>query len=139
MRFKLTYSEIEGAIVGHTGKKITLSYSSYHSVRVGYEVNILFKNSNIGIDLTIEQIQGSDLLLSFNGGAGIDYMLKMALNQAKGKPGAEMLELVGDNMLRLCLSKNPQASQLFEHVTLNDIYFDEQDVTIDFTPKALAQ
>lgn len=139
MRLKLTYSEIEGAIVRNTGKKITLSYSAYHSVRVGYEVNILFKNSNIGVDLTIEQIQGSDIILSFNGGAGIDYMLKMALNQAKDKPGAEMLELAGDNMIRLSLSKNPQTAQLFEHITLNDIFFDEQDITIDFTPKALAQ
>ncbi len=137
MRFKLTYSEIESAIATHTGKKLTLCYSAYHSVRLGYDINMLFKNTNIGIDLTIEQIQGSDIVLSFNGGAGIDYMLKMALNQAKDKPGADMLELIGDNMIRISLSKNPQAAQLFEHITLNDIYFDEQDITIDFTPKAM--
>ena len=87
-----------------------------------------------------------NLYLSYNGGMGIDFMIRTALNHAKNQPGADMLELLPDNRILLNFSKGLQqaaASQgqgaqmgsLFDHIKLQDISFDEQFAIIDFVPK----
>lgn len=120
-----------------TGKSLPILYGGPHTVRISYDVNVLFKSASVGIDLTVEQIAGSDITLSYSGGAGIDFMVKTALNHAKNQPGGELIEPLGDNRILLLLGKNAQAGTIFDHIVLKDIYFDEQFVIIDFEPKSI--
>jgi hypothetical protein len=46
-----------------------------------------------------------------------------------------MIELLSDNRIMLQLSKNAQAGSLFNHITLKDIFFDEQFAIVEFEPK----
>ena len=73
--------------------------------------------------------------LSYAGGMGIDFMIRTALNHAQGQPGGDMIEQLPDNRIKLCLSKNAQAGTLFDHITLKDIFFDEQFAIVEFEPK----
>lgn len=135
MQLKLTYTEIQNLIANKTGKSIPMGFGGPHTVRISYDVNVLFKTTNIGLDITVDRIEGSDIFLSYGGGAGIEFMVRTALGRAKGQPGAEVLELLDGNRLLLCLGKNPQVAQVFDRITLQDIHFDEQSVMIDFVPK----
>ncbi|MBQ4205411.1 MAG: hypothetical protein II662_01990 [Bacteroidales bacterium] len=137
MQFRLTYQEISDLIQKKTGKSLPILYGGPHTVRISYDVNVLFKSASVGIDLTVEQIAGSDITLSYSGGAGIDFMVKTALNHAKNQPGGELIEPLGDNRILLLLGKNAQAGTIFDHIVLKDIYFDEQFVIIDFEPKSI--
>ena len=112
-------------------------YGGPHTVRVSYDVNVLFKSASVGIDLTVDQIVDSDIYLSFNGGAGIDFMVRQAVNMAKSRPGGEFIEPLDGNRILLALSRTQQAGSLLEHVTLRDIRFDEQYAIIEFVPKSL--
>lgn len=134
MQFRITYAEIQDLLYRQSSKRIQLCYSGTHTVRVGAEVNVLFKSTSVGIDITVERIDGADILLSYTGGMGIEMMLKMALSQLKNRPGADMVELCDNSQLMLHLGRSPQLSQIFERVVLRDICFDEQSVIIDFTP-----
>lgn len=135
MQFKLTYTEVENLISQKTGKKLPLVYGGPHTVRISYEVNVLFKTTSVGLDITVEGIRGSDIFLSYGGGMAIDMMVKTALSRVQGQPGADMLEQLDNSRLVLHLGKNPQLGQLFEHLVLQDIHFDEQSIMIDFVPK----
>ena len=136
MQFRLTYQEISDLIERKAGRRLPVMYGGPHTVRIGYDVNVLFKTASVGLDLTVDEIdQAGNIFLSYNGGAGIDYMVKMALNQAKNQPGGDMIELLSDNRIMLQLSKNAQAGSLFNHITLKDICFDEQFAIIEFEPK----
>lgn len=137
MELRLTYQEISDLIEKKAGRALPMMYGGPHTVRITYDVNVLFKTANVGIDLTVDQIVGSDIYLSYNGGAGIDFMIRQAINMAKSRPGGELIEPLSDNRILLCLSKNAQAGTLFDHITLRDIRFDEQYAILDFIPKGV--
>lgn len=135
MELRLTYQEISDLIERKAGRALPLAYGGPHTVRVSYDVNVLFKTASVGIDLTVDRIVGSDIYISYNGGAGIDFMVRQAIGMAKNRPGGELIEPLDGNRILLCLSKNAQAGSIFDHVTLEDICFEEQYAIIKFTPK----
>ena len=105
-------------------------------MRVSYDVNVLFKTTSVGLDLNVDNVDAAgNIFLSYSGGAGIDFMVKQALNMAKNRPGGEMIETLGDNRIMLALGKMNQAGSLLDHITLQDIRFDEQYAIVQFEPK----
>ena len=135
MELRLTYREISSLIERKAGRALPLAYGGPHTVRVSYDVNVLFKTASVGIDLTVERIEGSDIYIAYSGGAGIDFMVRQAISMAKNQPGGELIEPLDGNRILLCLSKNGQVGTIFDHVTLEDIRFDEQYAIIQFSPK----
>ena len=136
MQFRLTFQEISDLIERKAGRSLPVMYGGPHTVRISYEVNMFVKTASVGLDLTVDQVdENGNIILSYNGGMGIDFMIKTALNHAKSQPGGDMIDLLPDNRIQLNLSKNAQTGSLFEHVTLKDISFDEQFAIIEFVPK----
>ena len=135
MELRLTYQEISSLIERKAGRALPLAYGGPHTVRVSYDVNVLFKTASVGIDLTVERIEGSDIYIAYSGGAGIDFMVRQAISMAKNQSGGELIEPLDGNRILLCLSKNGQVGTIFDHVTLEDIRFDEQYAIIQFSPK----
>lgn len=133
MQFRISYTEAQEMIASKSGKELPMVYGGPHTLRISYKVPLM---GAVGLDITVDRVEGSDVILSFGGGAAIEYMLRTALSQAQSQPGAEALQMLGGNQLLLSLGKNPQTAQIFEHVTLKDIMFDEQFVIIDFVPEA---
>ena len=117
MQFRLSYSEIEQLAESKAGQKVPMSYGGPHTLRIAHQVPLM---GSVGVDINVDRIEGTDLFLSFSGGAAIEFMLRSALNQAKNRPGME---------------KSPNLAPIFERVTLQDICFDEQSIIIQFAPK----
>ena len=137
MEIRLTYQEISELIEKKAGRALPVMYGGPHTVRIAYDVNVLFKNASIGIDLTVDHIEGRDIFLSYSGGAGIDFMIRQAIGMAKNRPGGELIEPLDGNRILLALSKNQQAGTIFDHIDLKDIRFDEHYAIVEFTPKAI--
>ncbi|MBR1517293.1 MAG: hypothetical protein IJ620_04035 [Bacteroidales bacterium] len=138
MQLKLSFQEIENMIASKTGKHLPMTYGGTpHSVRISYDVNVIFKTTSVGLDITIDSIEGDNIYLSYGGGSGIEFMVRTALSHYKDQPGADIIEPLDGSRILLRLGKNPQLAQLFERITLQDIRFDEQGVMIDFVPKGL--
>jgi hypothetical protein len=134
MQLKLTYHEVEHLIAEKSGKELPLFFGGPHTVRISHKVPLM---GSVGIDINVERVQGSDVILSFGGGAGIEYMLRAAITQAQQQnPNANMVELFDGNKLKLSLGSNPNLSSMFDNITLQDIHFDEQSIMIDFVPRA---
>ena len=137
MELRLTFEEISNLIEKKAGRPLPIIYGGPHTVRVSYDVNVLFTSTAVGIDLTVDQIVDSDIYLSFSGGAGIEFMVRQAISMAKNRPGGEFIEPLDGNRILLALSRMQQAGSLLEHITLRDIRFDEQYAIIEFIPKTL--
>ena len=135
MELRLTYQEISDLVEKKAGRALPVIYGGPNTVRVSYDVNVFIKTASVGIDLTIERIEGQDIYLSYDGGAGIEFMVRQAIMMAKNRPGGDLIEPLDGNHIRLCLSKNAQAGSIFDHITLEDIRFDEQYAIIQFAPK----
>ncbi|MGX8713541.1 MAG: hypothetical protein ACSW8I_07660 [bacterium] len=138
MQFRITYQEISDLIERKAGRSLPVVYGGPHTVRIAYEVNMFVKTASVGIDLTVEDVDpDGNITLSYNGGMGIDFMVRQAVNMAKNQPGGDLIELLQDNRIMLKLAKNAQAGSLFEHITLRDICFDEQFAIVEFEPRGL--
>ncbi len=135
MQLKLTFLELQNLIKKKSGKDIFFTYSGDHTVRIGYEVSILFKKSELSIDITVERIDDDDLYLSYSGGAGIEYAIREALKHLGNRPGAEAIEMLDNSRLLIHLGDNAQTQQLVQNITLHDIHFDAAGLIIDFVPK----
>lgn len=146
MQFRLTYQEIGDLIERKTGRRLPLIYGGPHTVRISLDV----MSSSLGLDLNVDQVdENGNIYLSYNGGMGIDFMIRTALSHAQKQPGADMLELLPDNRILLNLSKGAQKAaesnaaegqqvgSLFELIQLKDICFDEQFAIIEFVPRSL--
>lgn len=132
MQFKLSYLEVQTLISCKTGKELPMCFGGPHSVRISYKVPLM---GSVGLDLTVDRIDGSDLYISYGGGAGIEFMVRTALNQAQHQPGMDAITQLGGNQLMVSLGKNAQMGSLFDKIILQDIHFDEQSIMIDFIPK----
>jgi hypothetical protein len=137
MELRLTYQEISEMIEKRAGRALPIIYGGPHTVRISYDVNVLFKTASVGLDLTVERINGSDIFLSYDGGAGIDFMVRQAISMAKNRPGGDMIEPLDGNRILLSLGKTQQAGSLLDHITLKDIRFDEHYAIVEFTPKGV--
>lgn len=137
MELRFTYQEISEMIEKKAGRALPIIYGGPHTVRISYDVNVLFKTTSVGLDLTVERVNGSDIFLSYDGGAGIDFMVRQAINMAKNRPGGELIEPLDNNRILLSLGKNQQAGSLLDHITLQDIRFDEHYAIVEFTPKGM--
>ena len=77
MQFRLTYQEISDLIARKAGRSVPVLYGGPHTVRIGLDVNVLFKTANIGLDLTVDQVdENGNIYLTYNGGMGIDFMIR---------------------------------------------------------------
>ena len=135
MELRITFDELSNIIEQKAGRRLTVVYGGPHTVRVSYDVNVLFSSASVGLDLTVESVNNGNITLAYNGGMGIDFMVRQALSMAKKKPGGEMIEQLDGNRLLLALGKNGQAGSLLDHIDLRDIRFDEHYAIVEFEPK----
>ena len=95
MQFRLTYQEISDLIARKAGRNLPVMYGGPHTVRIAYEVNMFVKTASVGIDLTVDGIDpDGNITLSYNGGMGIDFMIRQAINMAKNQPGGEQRKVI---------------------------------------------
>lgn len=132
MQFNLSYTEIEQLIVNKTGKELPLAYGGPHTLRISYKVPLM---GFVGLDINVDRINGSDIFLSYSGGAGIEFMVRTALGQVKKQQGGELIEILDGNKLLLSLGKSEQLAPIFERIEVKDIHFDERLIMVDFIPK----
>lgn len=132
MQFNLSYPEVGKFIHDKTGKDIPIAFGGPHTLRVSYSVPLM---GSVGLDVNVDRIDGSNVYLSYSGGAGIEFMVRTALGQIKKQPGAELLETLDGNRVMLSLGKNPQLASLFENIEVKDIHFNETNIMVDFVPK----
>ena len=135
MQFNLTYSEVGQFILDKTGKELPLSYGGPHTLRISYKVPLM---GSVGLDVNVDRINGSDIFLSYGGGAGVEFMVRTALGQfKKQQQGADILDTLDGNRLMLALGRSSQLSPVFDRITLKDIHFDEHSLMVDFVPKSI--
>lgn len=135
MQFRITFVELQNLLQAKTGQQLPISYRDSRTVTLAYDAKVLIRTMSMSLDLTVERVLGTDVRLSYSGGMAVEMMVRTALNQIKGRPEGAMLEVLDNNQLVLHLGMNPQLAQIFERVILQDIFFDPDYITIEFTPR----
>ena len=137
MQANITYPEIQKYISDHYAKQVELAYINNSTLRISTEVQVWKLSKTIHVDVTIQQIIGTDLYLSYSGGLSIELVIAPLLSFIKqlipDKTG--FIEETGNHQIIAHLEKIERLNHVFEYVSLQSIGFDEENAIIRLSLK----
>lgn len=135
MKLRVQYAELEGIVSALTGQAFGLSYvdSKTFCVQKGIEVKLAMFNfaPKAKLDISVERIEGKDVEISYGGGLGIDFLLKMALSVFKTALVEELVERLGNNRMVLHLGSVPQMQAFFDYVEVMSLSFEPDNIVLE--------
>ena len=136
MQVKFEYSEIQSLIKAKTGWDISLSAIDEQTVKAEAKVSVKVPflgeiKKNIGVNVSVEKIEGNDVLLKYDGGMGTDMIIGGLLSFLSLKVAMKMVEETQGNGIVMHLAEIDKARKLLDVVELTDIVFMNDAVTVE--------
>lgn len=122
-----------------TGKQLILKYVSNDTVRVGYDIQVKIpflgtKSKTINLDVTLDEIKGSDLYLHYSTQMPVGDVLMSGLTSfIPSIHESDVVEASGTSVI-VHLDNVDKLKDVLDKIMLNCIYFDESAAHLDFTP-----
>ena len=87
---------------------------------------------NIGMNVSVEQIEGNDVRLKYDGGMGTDMLVGALLTFLASDPeAAKMMEKTPGNGIVVHLDEIKEARKVLDMVELTNIVFQEKGVIVE--------
>jgi len=131
IRLQIPYSAVENLVKDRYKQDLKLSYINEDTIAVSMNVKKMkIIKINVTVSVSVLQVIGNDIMLSYQAGKGIDQIMKMT-TRFKKKIGG-YVDLLNDKKIRVHLAKIPQLKNVLKQVALQDINFDEGYINILF-------
>ena len=136
MQVKFEYSEIQSLIKAKTGREISLSTIDEQTVKaeakLSVKVPFLGKiEKSIGVNVSVEKIEGNDIWLKYDGGMGTDMIIGGLLSFLSSTAAMKMVEKTQGNGIVVHLYEVEEARKALDVVELTNIVFQEKGVTVE--------
>ena len=137
MNIVLDYQELQSLVRQKTGREIVLSAVDGQTVKVEAKVEVKVPllgkiEKNIGMNVSVEQIEGNDVRLKYDGGMGTDMLVGALLTFLASDPeAAKMMEKTPGNGIVVHLDEIKEARKVLEVVELTDIVVQDNAVDIE--------
>ena len=136
MKATIEYSEIQSLIKAKAGREIVLSAIDEQTIKaeakVGVKVPFLGEiEKSIGVNVSVEKIEGNDVHLQYEGGMGTDMIIGGLLTFLSSSPAMKMVEKTQGNGIVVHLDEVERASKVLDILELTNIVFQEEGITIE--------
>lgn len=137
MQVKIEYNELQSLVRVRTGREIVLSAVDGQTVKVEAKVEVKVPllgkiEKNIGMNVSVEQIEGNDVRLKYDGGIGTDMLVGALLTFLASDPeAAKMMEKTPGNGIVVHLDEIKEARKVLDMVELTNIVFQEKSVIVE--------
>lgn len=136
MQVKFEYSEIQSLIKAKTGREIRLSAIDERTVKAEAKVNVKVPflgkiEKSIGVNFSVEKIEGNDVHLEYEGGMGTDMIIGGLLSFLSSTTAMKMVEKTQGNGMVVHLYEVEEARKALDVVELTNIVFQEKGVTVE--------
>lgn len=122
MKASISFPELQTILQEKAEQNISFAYADPKTVRVTYPLDLGFVKKDISANLSILQLEGSDLLVSVDAGFATDTLLNTVLNIFKKKIPEGLIEKRPDRQLMLHLDQIEQMKSVFEAIKVDDIH-----------------
>lgn len=135
MKLSVTFTELQDYIMNHFHKSVKLAYVDGSTVEVSVPVKVLGFTKQIGINLIVKRIEGTDLFLAYDGKMGIDMLVTPALAFVKKlvPEKTDCVQTLSGNVIKISLGDIDKLEKVFEKLTLKNITFDPSGIVIEAT------
>lgn len=127
MKLQIPYNELEAFLMKKYNQQFKLGFVDEKTMSVTKKVVIKDATVNVSVD----KIAGNDILLSYQAGLGIEWIIKGALMWFK-ESIKDFVEELEENKLLIHLDKIDQISGVLDKIEILDITFDEVNANVAF-------
>ena len=136
MQVKFEYSEIQSLIKAKTGREIGLSAIDERTVKAEAKVSVKVPflgeiEKSIGVNVSVEKIEGNDVHLKYDGGMGTDMIIGGLLTFLSSSPALKLMLKTQGNGIVVHLDEVEEARKVLDLVELTGIVFQENGVTVE--------
>ena len=136
MQATIEYSEIQSLVKSKTGREIGLSAIDERTVKaeakVSVKVPFLGKiEKSIGVNVSVEKIEGNDVHLKYDGGMGTDMIIGGLLSFLSSTPAMKVVEKTQGNGIVVHLDEVEEARKVLDIVEFTNIVFLENGVAVE--------
>ena len=136
MQATIEYSEIQSLVKSKTGREIGLSAIDERTVKAESKVNVKVPflgkiEKSVGVNVSVEKIEGNDVHLEYEGGMGTDMIIGGLLSFLSSTPAMKVVEKTQGNGIVVHLDEVEEARKVLDLVELTGIVFQENGVTVE--------
>ena len=136
MQTTIEYSEIQSFVKSKTGREIVLSAIDERTVKAEAKVCVKVPflgeiEKSIGVNVSVEKIEGNDVHLKYEGGMGTDMIIGGLLTFLSSTPAMKMVEKTQGNGIVMHLYEVEEARKALDMVELTNIVFQDNSVTVE--------
>ena len=136
MKATIEYSEIQSLVKSKTRREIGLSAIDERTVKAEAKVSVKVPflgeiEKSIGVNVSVEKIEGNDIWLKYDGGMGTDMIIGGLLTFLSSTPAIKMVEKTQGNGIVVHLDEIDEARKVLDLVELTGIAFNDNAVEIE--------
>ena len=130
------YHEIQSLVKSKTGRELVLSAVDERTVKVETKVKVKVPllgeiSKTVGVEVSVEKIEGNDVHLQYNGGMGTDMIIGGLLMFLASTPAMKMVEKTPGNGILVHLGEIDEAKKVLDMMELTGIAFNDNAVDIE--------
>lgn len=129
MNIQIPYNELSDFLRQRFNQDLVLSCVDEHTISIGKEIKVAMLRKLVAVNLTVKQVSGNDVTLAYNGGMGLDLLVKAALKYFRERMGGLVDEREG-NTLVVHLQKIDQLKDALKAVVLRGLSFDKANANV---------
>ena len=120
MKASIPFPELQNILLEKAQQNISFSHVDDKTIHVTYPIDLGIIKKNLSVDLIIEELRDSDLLVQISAGKGTEILLNTALSLLKNKIPEGLMEKQSDNYFLVHLGSIEQVKSVFDAITVSD-------------------
>ena len=120
MKASISFPELQNILLEKAQQNISFSHVDDKTIHVIYPIDLGIIKKNLSVDLIIEELRDSDLLVQISAGKGTEILLNTALSLLKNKIPEGLMEKQSDNYFLVHLGSIEQVKSVFDAITVSD-------------------
>lgn len=122
MKASISFPELQNLLLEKASTPLSFGFVNDKTISVTYPLNLGFIKKDVTADLTIVDMDGSDLLVHVDAGRGTETLLNTALGILWNKLPEGMIEKRPDSHLLVHLGQIEQVKSVFDAIRVDDIH-----------------
>ena len=122
MKASISFPELQSILQEKTEQNISFAFADPKTIRVTYPLDLGFMKKDISANLSILDMQGSDLLVSIDAGFATDTLLSTVIVIFKKNIPEGLIEKLPDRQLMLHLGQIEEVKSVFDAIQVDDIH-----------------
>ena len=120
MKASISFPELQDILLEKAQQKINFSHVDEKTIHVTYPIDLGLIKKDLSVDLIIEELRDSDLLVQISAGKGTEILLNTALSLLKNKIPEGLMEKQPDNYFLIHLGSIEQVKSVFDAISVSD-------------------